>query len=316
MHNSIIDSGYTTERLSKENLPDLANLFAAVYGRKASEGIFEKKYDTVYTGKQYIGFIAYSKDHVAVGYYGVIPCFLKYSGETILAAQSGDTMTHPLYRYKGLFVELSNITFALCRSEGIRIVFGFPNQQSLHGAINKLGWKMTEKMDCFIIPVRTIPLERIAAKFFFLEGVYQKYKRSIVRKYRIPGYGIPNSVINDGFSGVNRDENYLAYKTYHKTEVLQVGQSLIWVTLNTEFIIGDMKVSSNDFDQVMAEIEKLSAKLGIKQIQFQISPGTGLHSLFSKKYKSVPSFPVLFQDFESGLEIDKFKFTFADIDIF
>ena len=32
------------------------------------------------------------------------------------------------------------------------LIYGFPNQNSYHGAI-KLGWQMTEMMECFKIPV-------------------------------------------------------------------------------------------------------------------------------------------------------------------
>jgi len=307
---------YTIERLTENNLSDIAKLYAAVYGTPSPKDLFVKKYDTAYTGKQYIGFMAYSDDRVPVGYYGVIPCFLQYDDTIILSAQSADTMTHPQYRYKGLFVELSNTTFDLCRAEGIRIIVGFPNQNSLHGAINKLRWKMTDTMDSFIIPVKVIPLARIAMKFSFLKSLYTKYKNGILKKYIEPVHGIPNSVIDEGYSGIYRDAHYLVYKTYHNHQVIKVGRSLVWIKTGSAIIIGDMAVSSGDFDAVMNEIKKIAARLGIGQIQFQTSPHTSLHELFMKRYQPVPSFPVLFQDLDSGLSLNKFKFSFADIDIF
>jgi len=92
-----------------------------------------------------------------VAYYGVMPCFIQYKGEIILSAQSGDTMTHPQYRHKGLFVELSKITFQLCRAAGVKTHFGFP-PEFLSAMVNILGWKMTENMERFIIPVMRLPL--------------------------------------------------------------------------------------------------------------------------------------------------------------
>jgi hypothetical protein len=309
------DQEYTIERLTGGHLGDIANLHAAVYDRPAARNFFVKKYDTAYTGKQYIGFIAYSRERIAVGFYGVIPCFLQYENAIILSAQSADTMTHPQYRFKGLFVELSNLTFQLCRSEGIRLIFGFPNQNSLHGAIHKLGWTMTETMDCFKIPVKTFPLERIVHKFSFLKPLYEWHIKKVLVKYLEPLQGITNSVIEDGYNGIYRDQKYLSYKTYHPKIVIRINRSLVWIKINPGFIIGDITLH-DDFDVVLNGIRKIASKLGIAELQFQSSPQTKLHTLFAERYQPVPSFSVLFQDMDSGLSLDKIKFTFADIDIF
>jgi GNAT superfamily N-acetyltransferase len=305
------ETGYHIERLTKENLKDVTRLHLAVYGKTAPAGFFEKKYDTAYTGLQYIGFIAYNN-----GYYGVIPCFLQDRSNIILGAQSADTMTDPKHRYKGLFVELSNMTFDLARKEGIKLIFGFPNQNSLHGAINKLGWKMTDTMDCFIIPVKTIPLERIAARSNFLRSLFTKYVQRILKKHILPQNGISNTVITDGFSGVLRDAKYLSYKNYQDRFVIKIANSTVWIKIQNGLVIGDMHAEAAEFDQTMNGLQKIARAIGVNQLQFHASPGTGLHDLFSKTYNPVPSFPVLFQVFDQDIALNAFKFTFADIDIF
>src|SRR3954451_14581346 len=141
-----INDNVKIERLDFSRLKDLEALHKAVYGCLPPNNYFQKKYDTSYTGTSYIGYIAYNKEKFPIAYYGVMPCHIQYKNEIILSAQSGDTMTHPMYRYKGMFVELSRMTFELCKASGIKIVFGFPNQNSYHGAIHKLGWTMTEQM--------------------------------------------------------------------------------------------------------------------------------------------------------------------------
>ena len=146
MHPVIETKEYIVSRISRERLKDMESLHEAVYGTPAPENYFSKKYDTAYTGAEWLGYIAYNKENIAVAYYGVIPCFIQYDKKIILAAQSGDTMTHPGFRYKGMFVELSKITFALCKECGVQFVFGFPNQNSYHGAVNKLGWIQNETM--------------------------------------------------------------------------------------------------------------------------------------------------------------------------
>src|ERR1700744_5068987 len=127
---------HTIQRLSAANINALVKLHAAVYKREVPVTFFINKYNPAYTNVMYTGFIAYNEAVQPIAYYGVIPCFLRHGSEVILAAQSADTMTHPGYRNRGLFVELANLTYELCRAEGINIIFGFPNQNSLPGLVN------------------------------------------------------------------------------------------------------------------------------------------------------------------------------------
>lgn len=305
---------YSVARLSQSNLKDLATLHSAVYA-PAGEDYYVKKYDTAYTGVEYVGFIAYNAG-IPVAYYGVIPCFMKFEDRKILAAQSADTMTHPRYRFKGMFMDLSNKTFGLCRELGIQLVFGFPNQNSYHGAI-KLGWKETEKMDCFLIPVRSLPLQSLSTKNLLLQKLYKRYSRFILKKYKTGVAGFPSSVLQNGFVGIDRGAEYLIHKTYSETEVIRINKSKLWVSFKSNLIIGDMEdVEETSFSFVMNKVKNLAKTLGIRQVQFHSSPGTNLHKLFCKSYQVVPSFSVLFQNFGPAMPLEKIKFTFADIDIF
>jgi hypothetical protein len=305
---------YYIERVTAEKLVDIARLHLAVYKKETPLSFYKRKYDTAFTGASYIGYIAYSIAGTPVAYYGVIPCFLQDGNKTILAAQSADTMTDPNYRFKGLFVELSQMAFELCRQENIRIVFGFPNQNSLHGAINKLGWQMTHTMDCFIIPVRTVPFEKITRHWFLLRDIYRLYRRKALKKYS-SAYIVENSVLQEGYIGICRDTDYWTYKKYYDRQVIRIGDSLVWIRINNGLVIGDI-TDCTDMDAVITVLKRLAAKLGLTQIQFHTSPGTVLHNQLLQKWKTVPSFPALFQDFSSGWELNRIKFNFGDIDIF
>jgi len=307
---------YRIDRLDKKNLKDLALLHSEVYGTPVDENYFFRKYDTAYTALENVGYIAYNMEEKPVAYYGVIPCFIRYKDEVMLAAQSADTMTHPKHRYKGMFVDLSNKAFDLCRQLGIRLVFGFPNQNSYHGAVTKLGWKMTESMTCFIIPVKTLPLESAARKIR-ISGIYRQYARLVLRKRLLPSNGTSSSVIADGFAGVLRNEEYFAYKTYNPSRILRIDDAKIWISNRPGMLIGDMEnVNETNFEVVISKLKGIARTLGIQQIQFHCSPGTTLHRLFSQEFETTPSYPELFQDFGSSVPPEKIKFTFADIDIF
>jgi hypothetical protein len=301
-------------RLSKSNLEDLARLHSVVYAPVAADH-YVKKYDTAYTGVEYVGFIAYN-DGIPIAFYGVVPCFVQSATEIILAAQSADTMTHPGYRMKGIFMELSNKTFELCRQLGIRLVFGFPNQNSYHGAL-KLGWKQTGIMECFMIPIQTFPLKSFSKKNIFFKKLYARYSDFILREKSTDLDGVLNSVQEDGFAGVLRTKEYLHHKKYSETIVIVIGGAKLWLGFKNDLIIGDIEgITKESFTPTMKELKGLASKLGIRQIQFHTSTGTELYKLFSTSYKSMPSFPVLFRDFGSPVALETIKFTFADIDIF
>jgi hypothetical protein len=307
---------YTIERLSKKNLGDLDRLHHAVYKKQHPPGYFIKKYDTAYTGAEYIGYIAYNKNQIPIAFYGVIPCFIRYRDQQYLAAQSADTMTHPQYRYKGLFVQLANITFDLAQEEGISLIFGFPNQNSLHGFLVKLKWQLTEMMDCYIIPVGIIPAERIAKKISVTRKLYQKYQQQVLKKYLVDEKGIESSVLKDNYAGVNRDTPYLNYRTYHDTQVIRIGEALLWIKIRNGLIIGDISCEMEDFEDMMEKLHKLAFRLGLHRIQFHTSHQTRLSTLFAERYEAMPSFYILFKDLGSNIPLDKIKFTFADVDIF
>lgn len=310
------NSEYHFERLSKDNICDLNKLHAAVYGNPHPPGYFLKKYDTAYTGVEYTGYIAYNETHEPIAFYGVIPCFIRYNEQLFLVAQSADTMTHPKYQFKGLFIKLANKTFKLCEEEKVSIIFGFPNQNSLHGFLVKLSWRMTETMSCYIIPTGIIHVEKLVQKIPFLGGKFKQYQQRVLSRYVVSQKGIENSVFGDGFGGVNRNAHYIQYKTYHETQVIRIGQALLWIKIKNGLIIGDINCAEDDFEGMMAGVKKLAFKLGLKEIHFHTSHQTRLSALFSKKYEAIPSFHVLFKDLGSAIQLDKIKFTFADVDTF
>jgi len=314
---NITEKEYCIVRLNKSNLADIARLHQYVYGTAVSNNYFQQKYNTAYTGIENVGFIAYNKDNIPVAFYAVIPCFIQYKKTVILAAQSADTMTHPGHRYKGMFVELSTITFNLCKQLNILLVFGFPNQNSYHGAVHKLGWKITDTMIYYNITVSSLPLQSISKRSGIFNWWYKKYCSFILAKKTVPVNGIRNSVLQDGFAGVYRDEDYLEYKMYNPSTVISIDNTKIWISSKHGMMIGDMEgIDNNNFIIVINKLKQLAKKLGIQQIQFHCSPGTNLQQLFAAHYPGSASYPVLFQDFGSVIPPEKIKFNFADIDIF
>jgi Acetyltransferase (GNAT) domain len=315
-------NAYSIVRLSLENISDLAALHADVYdSAPAGEALvthYVNKYNTEYTGVSFAGFIAYNHQLQPVAYYGVVPCFIQQGEKKILAAQSADTMTHPKHRFKGMFVELSLMTFNLCRQLGIQLLFGFPNENSYHGAVNKLGWQPVTGMSCFTIPVKTIPLTSIVRRLPFLSKWYHRYRSMVLRGVPATADSLSNTVVTEGFAGTCRDADYNAYKNgFGKSRVVMLAGANIRISLREALLIGDMNgVTDQNAEEVIARLKRLARRLGLRQIQFHCSEGISLHRLFRNKIAPISSYHVLIQDFGATISPSALRFVFADLDIF
>ena len=306
---------YKIERLTEDRLEDLSNLHSKVYS-SVSYDWYRKKYDTAYTGIQYVGFIAYNISGQPIAYYGVIPCFIEYENRIILVAQSADTMTHPEHRYKGMFVKLANMTYQLCSVLGIHLIFGFPNQHSYMGLI-RTGWELKDRMDYFTIPVSKSPLKFLFSRSRIFKKKYDQYCASVLKKITVPVKGIPNSFIAEGYAGISRAEGYLQYKTYSHTIVIDLSRVRLWIKIGKSLTVGDIEnINEQNFFAVINQLKKIGKKIGVSNIQFHSTRGSRLHQLFSNRYNAKPSFLVLFKTLRPGIAAERIKFTFADIDIF
>ncbi|MFC1978086.1 GNAT family N-acetyltransferase [Chloroflexota bacterium] len=81
-----------------------------------------------------------------IGHYALIPMEVDVKDETVKAMLSINSMTHPNYRYQGIFTYLAKEAYRTCEELGVKFVYGFPNNNSYEPFINKLGWKGFGKM--------------------------------------------------------------------------------------------------------------------------------------------------------------------------
>ncbi|MEO8173844.1 MAG: GNAT family N-acetyltransferase [Sediminibacterium sp.] len=302
---------FTIERLDQHNVKDIPVLYYAVYGRRVSRDSFVKKYDTLYSGISYAGYIAYGKGHTPVAFLGAIPCGLRYRNKIVSAAQLTDGMTDPEHQNKGLFVQLVEKITALCRHNHIHFLFGFPNQNSLPVFTDKLGWKIYGKMDHFSMPVQAVPLEKIVRKFSWVKKIYSSYQYWVLKKYMARSEDKTSSLD----PGVYKSEAYNQYR-YPDSFLIVVESAVVRIRINSGLAIGEMVVAETEFDAVINVLMKISRKLGVDKIVFHCSTGSELHKMFAKRYPSDPSFTIVCNDLDSGIPLNTLKFTYADIDIY
>ena len=101
-----------------------------------------------------------------VANYSVSPSYLYKNGQVIKAAQSLNTMTHPNYMGKGLFVEAASRVYSYLAEHGYNLVWGFPNYISNRTFITKLDWN-----DIMVVPTLEITLDRV--QHFVSENVIE-----------------------------------------------------------------------------------------------------------------------------------------------
>ena len=286
-------------QLGSDTLELLPVLYEQVHGRKCPPDYFRLKYDTAFTGAQYIGYVAL-ENKIPLAYYGVIPVMVSVNNEPVLAAQSCDTMTHPRHRNKGLFVQLAKLTLELAGKKGIHFVFGFPNKNSYPGFIKHLGFRHTETMNRYTIS--------------FSKTILRKLYRKLLVSLPANGRSIENRLLLQGFDGVLYSDAYLHYKHYNQNRILTSNDKLYWINTYGHLFVGAM---SDEREEALPEqIAFLSKRTKASSATFIISPGTQLDKSLSRLYTAEEGFPVIIKNISGKFSTDNLKFQFADIDIF
>jgi hypothetical protein len=293
-------SNYTIVRLGAENIALLYTLYERVYQKKCADHYFHLKYNTTYTGSLYIGYFALENNQ-PIAYYGVVPTNVSLKNSIVLAAQSCDTMTHPEHRKKGLFTELAGRTFELAKKEGVHFVFGFPNQNSYPGFIERLAFTHSETLNRYTMVFSDSLLKKL----------FRKYNSVLARKERVL---LKNTLLEQEHDGIIYDKDYFNYKRYNKNFTLIFKTGPVWLNQSGDLWMGATSVLETK--EIMEQLLYVHRITKAASVTFMISPGTIQDALFSEILKPAEGFPAIIKNLSGIYSLDKLKFQFADIDIF
>jgi hypothetical protein len=128
-------------KVELSNLEKYSSLFELCFGITVTVDYFNWKYLNNPHGSL-IAFEAYDPETDTIAaFYGVIPELYSVNGVDKIIYQSMDTMTHPNYRNRGLFVKLANCTYNYLLSTYHEVnLIGIPGSNSYHGFVKKLNW--------------------------------------------------------------------------------------------------------------------------------------------------------------------------------
>lgn len=128
------------KQCSLDNLERFSELFEKCFDTPVGPRYFNWKYRENPTG-DLVAFEAVHKGK-SIASYGVIPETYLVHGNPMRVWQSMDTMTHPDYQRRGLFITLAKKTFShLATIDPTFVIVGIPGPASYPGFVNKLGWK-------------------------------------------------------------------------------------------------------------------------------------------------------------------------------
>ncbi len=315
--------GYIIERINEKNFNAFLEIFEASFGKPADKKIFQYKFNTSYTGISNLGFIAFDEiKHAPAAFYGVFPTIVIHQGKRVLAAQSGDTATHPDHRKKGLFNLLHTHTIDLCKTENICFVYGFPNENSYPGFL-KFGWSHTKNsINSFWLNRISFPKKvyrKLAASKFDLRKV-QILDNVELDKNNLKKIDISNSLVTgNGSTYIERNANYLNYKTNLGSKVIELKSGFAWITCrNNELRVGDL--FGIDLEKLLDEIFEFCHYCGFDLLSFK-SSHQDLFKKFEKKYsvfKKEVGIPLIIKKVMSDFELndENLAYTGGDYDTF
>lgn len=305
---------YDAIPFSLEQYAFMKELFQSAFGSTVTEVAFEKRFNTTSLGEDVIGFLAiHRQTKTPAAYYGVFPVKLLWQGQILLAAQSGDTMTHEHHRKKGLFIWLAKMTFEKCRQKGIALVFGLPNKNSYPGFINRLNWVHLDNITTYDLKLKrkTVPLAKLFLKAR-LFSLYVKMVKIVMRKRLIKTVNAFHNPLAE-YVRINRDAAYQAYKAADNKFFLQLDDVKLWVSLTDVFWIGDFDDYSRVTAATIKKLKRIAATLGYNTIRFHFNeslPQPAFLQWFGKGSKE----PSCFYYIDEKLRGTNLLLTAADFD--
>lgn len=303
---------YRFERLTKENLGFVHQLYNEVFSSKINREELEGLFDTTIFGKYTIGFLAITEQDEPAAYYGVFPMIAQVEGMQVLVAQSGATMTASQHQKKGLFVQLAQLTFEAASKEGVKLIFGFPNQNSFPGFKNKLNWSFQGDLFKIQKKFRIFPLCEISAKYPVFRLLYASYLKLRLRNRHV-------SVEDVRFydSIIIKSKEFLNYKLRNRNvQLISLNGFTFLVKSTPHLLIGDVsRFEQDQLNLFLSTIRQLAKTFLSRKVVFQFSDDHWLCTMLKGEHVT-KSLPIGYLILDTSLKIERFSFTFSDLDTF
>jgi len=306
---------YKYVQLDDSNINHLVYLYKKVFNQNYTLEEIKAKYLANYTGITAQGHFAFLNNK-PVAFHGAIPVLMKYKNKVELAAQYGDAMTLPSHTKKGLFSTLGELTDQVLIKKEVKFVWGFPNQNSEYGYVNKLNWLGNSRMKYLIIDLKTIPKEALYRKTKILEKAFQRKTKQALDSIITTKENLA-SIDTNQFVSVNRSKDYYNYKSFTPNYMVELNSCKVWIKPLGGLLVGDLEVKNET--QVLDTIERLkelAVQLGLKKVIIQASPESDIYKILQTQFSFSDSWLIGYKNFDSDFPLEKLQFTYGDLDTF
>lgn len=207
------------ENLEEKNLSSFKSCFDA--NNDFKEEIHLKwQYLETPIHKKYIDIAIDEETDKVAAIYAVFPVHFKIGEEKEIACQSLDTITDVDYRGKGLFINLAKDVYQKAADDGVKLVYGFPNGNSIHGFSKKLDWSVLDPVPFLIKPLNSSYFTKRIKPLKWLPNIKLAFTRRInnniiiesKKEFPIEVNKIWGQFSKDILVGIHRDKVYLDWR--------------------------------------------------------------------------------------------------------
>ncbi len=143
----------------QESLPKIMTLFRRSFSREIEESFLRWRYlnNPVH---DLLAAVEEQEDQI-IANYSASPCILSREGEDFKTALSMTTMTDPDHTGKGLFKKLASLLYQEMLQKNYVMIWGFPNNQSHYGFVEKLGWADIHQIPTMALVLNELKIENM-----------------------------------------------------------------------------------------------------------------------------------------------------------
>lgn len=214
---------YQILNISKDTLAEYKNCFEKNGSSKSIEVINWQFLENP-VGEQYVDIARDVEKNTTAAIYAISPVKFKIDNLVEVGSQSLDTMTDADYRGQGLFIKLANDVYQKASTDNVKLVYGFPNGNSIHGFSKKLDWQVLDPVPFLIKPLKTKYFSTKIKAISWFPNVNIGFKKTISNNVIIKEENTFSDEVNiiwKKFSqslkiGINRDKEYLNWRYIQK----------------------------------------------------------------------------------------------------
>ncbi len=305
---------YRIERLRDDLLPDVKRLFSEVMHQNVPLEYLRQKYNTRYTGHQYLCSIAYDGNR-PVAFYGAIPqVFIGPTGK-IVGCHAADLMTVADHQRKGLHRALGLAVYEWMRAEGVQFVYGFLTKNSYQSS-QKLAWKDWGRLRGYWLKAAKIPWAKFFRRMRILRNWQVARVKKVLAQYAVAPEYFLNSHAGSGLS-VEYSPAFFDSKAFHQNFWVELSGVKFWLCMDAVVRVGDLHFDSQQsFETGLAELTRICSRLGYSNILFQTFPGSRLDQGLAAHHAGFESWIVGYLPLDENLDFSLYRPNYGDQDSF